>query len=114
MSNFQMSQAKEMCIIQFGSTGALIILQQQIEYLLYDGVGIGSDLFLFCSEVHKSISFVLNHGECFVSFVSTCLSIVGTTSLESILQAFFRLEILQKSGGDVHSIEALIIFKAIS
>ena len=70
-----------MGIIQFGSNGTTLILEEQIKYLLSDVVGIGGDVFFVCKEVHDSISLVLDHGEYFVSLVSTQSSIVGTISL---------------------------------
>ena len=61
-----------MCIIQFGSTGVALILQEQIKNLLSDVVGIGGYFFFFfCRQVHNSISLILDHGECFVSLVCT-------------------------------------------
>ena len=60
-----------MRIIQFDSTGAALILPEQIKYLFYDVVGIGSDSFFFCRKVYNSISLALDHGKGFVSVVST-------------------------------------------
>ena len=83
-----------MRIIQFGSAGAALILQEQIKYLLSNVVGIGGYFFFVCRQVHNSISLVLDHGECYVPLVFTWLSIVGTTSLKSIFQTSFGPEIL--------------------
>ena len=44
-----------MRIIQFGSTGVALILQEKIKYLLRDVVGIGGDFFFFRGKVHNSI-----------------------------------------------------------
>ena len=83
-----------MHIIQFGSTAAALILQEQIKYLLSDVVDISADFFFFCGKVHNSISLVLDHGKCFVSLVSTWSSMMGATSVESIFQTSFRPEVL--------------------
>ena len=81
-----------MRIIQFGSTGVALILQERIKYLLSDVVGIGGDFFVFCGKVHNSISLVLDHGVCFVSLVSTWSSIVGIAAFASIFQTYFGPE----------------------
>ena len=61
-----------MHIIQFGLTDTVIILEEQIKYLLSDVVGLGGDFFyFFYREVHTSIKLVMDHGKCFISFVST-------------------------------------------
>ena len=49
-----------MRIIQFGSTGVVLILKKQIKYLLCDIVGIGGDFFFFCREVHNPIPFAIS------------------------------------------------------
>ena len=84
-----------MRIIQSGSTGAALILQEQIKYLLCDVVGIRCYLcFFFCRHIHNSISLVLDYREFFISVLLIWSSIVGTTSVASIFQTFFHSEIL--------------------
>ena len=83
-----------MCIMQVSSTGVVLILEEQVKYLISDVVGIGSDFFFFCREIYNSISLILNHSECFVSLVSTQSFIVGTTSLECVFQTSFSPEVL--------------------
>ena len=93
ISDLQMSHEAEMQIIQFGSTSVALILGDQINYMLCDVVGIGSDFFFFWREVSNSISLVLHLGDSFVSLVSSWSSIVGTTSVESIV----KLPLVHKS-----------------
>ena len=83
-----------MRIIQFGSSGAVLILQEQIKNLFKDVVAIGGYFFFFYSKVHNSISLVLDHAKCFISLLSAWSSIVGMTCLESIFQTSFRTEVM--------------------
>ena len=83
-----------MRIIQFGTTGAVLILQQEIKYLQIDIISIGNAFFCFRREVHNSLSLVLHHGECVVPLVSARSFLVGMTSSESILQTSFGSEVL--------------------
>ena len=60
-----------MHIIQVGSTGVALILEEQIKYLLCNVVGIHRHFFFLCQETHQSISLVLDDSEHFASLVST-------------------------------------------
>ena len=83
-----------MRIIQFGSTGVTLILQEQITNLLSDVVAISGYFFFFCMQVHKPILLVLYHGVCFTALVPAWSSIVGTTSFERIFQTSLCSEVL--------------------
>ena len=83
-----------MRIIQFGSTGALVLWEKQIKHLLIYVIDVGSNFFFFCRQVHNSIWLVLHHSDFFVSLISTQSSIVGFTSFESIFQTSSFLEVL--------------------
>ena len=89
-----MSQAEGMRIIQSGSTGVVLMLEKQIKYLLSDVVSIGGHFFFFYRQVYNSIFLPLDHAKCFISLVSTQLSILTTTSVESIFQTCLCLEVL--------------------
>ena len=89
-----MSQAQGMQLIQFDSTTAILILKEQINYLLSDVVGVGSDFFFFSQELYISISLILYHGKSFLSSVPTRLSIVVATCFESIVEISHSPEVL--------------------
>ena len=78
-----------MHIIHVGSNSAMVLLEEHIQYLWSDVVGIGGN---FCSEAHHLISLVLYHSERFISIVSVQSSIVSTMSLEGIFQTSCRPE----------------------
>ena len=82
-----------MPIIQIDSTGAVLILGEQIIYLLTDVVGIGSNFFFFCREVPNLMLLVLDHDERLVCLLYLQLSIVCITFLERIFQTSFSTEI---------------------
>ena len=83
-----------MHIIQVASTGELSILENQINYLFCNIVGIGGDFLFFHKEFNKFISIILNQGKCFIPVVSIQLLIIGVISVEGIVQNSFSSDIL--------------------